>query len=426
MLTSRKIGAGARVIVAGIATLAIIAGGLIAAPAAFAGVDNYPSKWKSVPRDSMFDDWGEYNRECTSWVAWRLHSNNHFEMPFHANADKWGPRAKALGYTVNTTPAVGAVAWWSSMHVAWVEAVNPDKTITIEEYNIGGKGKYDETTIPASRPTGYIHFQDIATSFVNGAYVSYSGNVYRMAGGAPIYVSTWAKWGKKPVGLATAKQWAALRVTPADGTYLRTRTSNKNYQVVGGAPVYISSWDVVGGRKPVVVISDEAVANGGKVGSVWRHLNFFPAGTPYVVASPSNKIYKLADGAAMPVADWASVGGKQPSVTIGDDNIAKAGAELTSPYGHLHGVLVPTVPTITGIAKQGHTLKAVPGIWAPTDVTLSYRWMRNGVSIKNATAATYLLNAHNHGAVITVRITATKTNYLPAVVISAGTAKVIR
>jgi len=177
---SRKSYISARIVAAFIAGLAIVVGAVVVAPAAYAGTDDYPAKWKNATRDSMFDSWGEYNRECTSWVAWRLHGHNKFEMPFHGNADDWGAKAKKLGYTVNKTPAVGSVAWWDTStrsHVAWVEAVNPNNTVTIEEYNIGGSGRYDETTIATASPSGYIHFQDLATSFANGAYITYQNNV---------------------------------------------------------------------------------------------------------------------------------------------------------------------------------------------------------------------------------------------------------
>src|SRR4051812_8163035 len=43
--------------------------------------DDYP--YKDRAQDSGFDPWGEYFRECTSWVAWALHSRNGFEMPFY-------------------------------------------------------------------------------------------------------------------------------------------------------------------------------------------------------------------------------------------------------------------------------------------------------------------------------------------------------
>jgi surface antigen len=127
--------------------------------------DDYPAVWKDAPQDSMFDNWGEYNRECTSFAAWALYSRNGFNMPFHANAIDWGPRAEALGYVVNTTPAPGSIAWSTKPpfgHVAYVEDVE-GSDVYIEEYNEQGTGTYDARTVPSSTFTGYIHFKDIQT-----------------------------------------------------------------------------------------------------------------------------------------------------------------------------------------------------------------------------------------------------------------------
>src|SRR6266542_3646046 len=38
--------------------------------------DDYPGRWKNRPQDSVLDQWREYNRECTSFVAWALYSRN--------------------------------------------------------------------------------------------------------------------------------------------------------------------------------------------------------------------------------------------------------------------------------------------------------------------------------------------------------------
>src|ERR1041385_6923709 len=73
--------------------------------------DDYPSQWRDAAMDSMMDSWKEYNRECTSFVAWRLHARNGFEVPFYGNAADWKSMAAAQGYTVNSSPAVGSVAW---------------------------------------------------------------------------------------------------------------------------------------------------------------------------------------------------------------------------------------------------------------------------------------------------------------------------
>jgi surface antigen len=130
--------------------------------------DDYPAKWKDRPMDSVLDQWREYNRECTSFVAWALYSRNGFNMPFYDNANGWGPDATRRGYTVNSTPAVGSVAWsnagtWG--HVAYVVAASGG-SVTIEEYNEHFTGTYDKRTVAAATFTGYIHFKDQPAEYV--------------------------------------------------------------------------------------------------------------------------------------------------------------------------------------------------------------------------------------------------------------------
>jgi surface antigen len=124
--------------------------------------DDYPAQWRDRPMDSVLDQWREYNRECTSFVAWALYSRNGFSMPFHDNANGWGPDAARRGYAVNSTPAVGSVAWsnagtWG--HVAYVVSVSGG-SVTIEEYNEHFTGTYDKRTVASAAFTGYIHFKD--------------------------------------------------------------------------------------------------------------------------------------------------------------------------------------------------------------------------------------------------------------------------
>jgi surface antigen len=476
MLLSRKLMITARVATAIFVSAAVAAGVIIAAPAAYAGTDDYPSQWKNRARDTTFDSWGEYNRECTSWVAWRLHGHNQFEMPFHANADNWGAKAKKLGYTVNMSPAVGSVAWWDTAtrsHVAWVEAVYPNNTVEIEEYNLGESGKYDQQTIPTSSVSGYIHFQDLATSFVNGSYVEYSGNVYRMAGGAPIYVSSWASFGKTPAGIVSAKQWLGLATVPKDGTFIQGATSKHVYEVVGGAPIYISNWSVVGGAKPVVAIPDASIVNAVKTNVVSRyeHLRFYPTGSAeYVTASPSKKVYQIIGNVAIPVPVAATVPPAtttktasttaptatatpkptatptptpkptttpapkptatptptpttpttpvtvpKPTVTIGDDDIANAGAASTSVYGHLLGYIGLPTPVVTGTVELKHTLRANLGTWASKGYTVTYQWYRNGVAVTGSGAHKSTITPKyraNVGVKFSVKVTATRPNFV--------------
>ena len=114
--------------------------------------DDYPYK-DSQPDFDGGDRWGFYARECTSFVAWRMNQlagkfSNGMSGPNGArglfgNADTWAANARKIGFRVDNTPSVGAVAHFgpnvsgagSSGHVAYVAQVNGDGTIVIEEYN---------------------------------------------------------------------------------------------------------------------------------------------------------------------------------------------------------------------------------------------------------------------------------------------------
>src|SRR5450631_3001319 len=90
--------------------------GHTAASSAVIGND-YPSNLANASKDSLVDPWSFYNRECTSFVAWRLnHSNgvafnDFYGGPKWGNAENWGPTARSLEIVVNNTPTVGSVAW---------------------------------------------------------------------------------------------------------------------------------------------------------------------------------------------------------------------------------------------------------------------------------------------------------------------------
>ena len=140
--------------------------------------DDYPNKDSCAGCHSIrngddhndFNDRLFYYRQCTDFVAWCLRSRNGLENFSNSyggvtwsNAGNWKNAAESLGVVCNNTPAIGAVACWTSGefgHVAWVEAVNGDEVI-IEEYNYGGSTKYNRRPIPADDPTCYIHIKDI-------------------------------------------------------------------------------------------------------------------------------------------------------------------------------------------------------------------------------------------------------------------------
>lgn len=97
--------------------------------------------------------------QCTQW-AWY----NRKDMPSNlGNANTWAARAAAQGFTVNRTPSAGAIfqttsGWYG--HVGYVEAVNPDGSITVTEMNYNYRTYLViRATIPASAVGNfnYIH-----------------------------------------------------------------------------------------------------------------------------------------------------------------------------------------------------------------------------------------------------------------------------
>ena len=158
-----------------VVALVVVAAGLgvstvAAAPAqATAGRNDYPATLAA----GTIDPWRFYARTCTSFVAWRMNHDNGIAFTDMmgggrwGNATNWDANARALGYRVDTTPAVGAIAQWhgsempgsgGSGHVAWVDQVNADGTVLVEEYNYTTRHGYDQRVTTAPR---YLHVADL-------------------------------------------------------------------------------------------------------------------------------------------------------------------------------------------------------------------------------------------------------------------------
>jgi len=123
------------------------------------------------------DKWAFYQGQCTSWAAYRLNQltgagfTDTYKLP---KGQKWGPAAnwktaaQTAGIAVNSTPAVGSIAWYSSNHVAVVEHVNSATSIVISEMNTDYHNGFavhttttTGTTTGSGWPTAFIHIKDV-------------------------------------------------------------------------------------------------------------------------------------------------------------------------------------------------------------------------------------------------------------------------
>ena len=119
------------------------------------------------------DQWLFFQGQCTSWVAYRLNklngiafTNSYGGAGNWGDATKWGSHAGTLGVDVNGTPAVGAVAWYSWGHVAYVEKVNSLTSVDISEMNYDNANGLRVRTITTASawPSGFIHIKDLKVS----------------------------------------------------------------------------------------------------------------------------------------------------------------------------------------------------------------------------------------------------------------------
>ncbi len=118
------------------------------------GVNGNPWNWST----------GGYGyRNCTDWVAYRVRVAGGYVPAGLGNAKLWDDRAPSYGYTVSSTPRVGAAAVSNNGyygHVMYVEAVNGDGSIVVSDYNRAGTGKYDMNQLSAATASNlrYVYF----------------------------------------------------------------------------------------------------------------------------------------------------------------------------------------------------------------------------------------------------------------------------
>jgi len=415
---------------------------LPAAPAqATTGVDDYPANLKAGCQDCLVDPWNFYNRECTSFVAWRL--NNDADLPFHnyylgphwGDASHWKAAAVAAGLVVDTKPNSGAVAWWAAGspgssvgHVAWVKSVT-STSITIEEYNWVHRGAYDTRTIAktdAVYPTGFIHLGDAAVKATVRPEITGTAQV-----GTKLTASTGTF---TPTGATYAFQWYANGVA-VTGATTRTFTPKAaqlgqvlQFQVTaskdGFRPATIRSLKTVAVAPGVLTMTAAPVVSG--TPQVGIQLSTTP-GTWSPAATYGYQWYAgdvaIPDATTSIFTPTAAQKGAviTARVTATRDGYTTAVGTSAATAAVAPGVFVnSTPPAISGVAQVGRPLTATPGTWSPS-AEYAYRWFVDGAPIAGASGTTYTPTADDLRKTLTVQVTASQAGYTTATLSSAAT-----
>lgn len=145
---------------------------------------------------------------------------------------------------------------------------------------------------------GVIHAPTAAGGGVSeGAFLraSDTGRVYRVAGGAPLYVDSWTPFGgPQPTVATTQAAIDAMPAYPRDGTFISDLSNRRMYKIAGGAPEYVSAADannVPGyGTQPIIGVSGWDLAN-------YDHLRPYPVDGTFISNVADGRVYRVAGGA---------------------------------------------------------------------------------------------------------------------------------
>ena len=190
-----------------------------------------------------------------------------------------------------------------------------------------------------TNPWPYIANKPLAStakqSLSDGAYVRVTdnGEIYVIVGGARVYVSSWNNVdGMKNYTDISRTQLDGLKKYPIDGTYVLS-TDGTIYIFAGGAPIAVSNWSNV---NPAVngytKVDKVALDKAGEAGP-WSHVRKTPTDGTYVL-STDGTIYIFAGGAPIAVSTWDNV---DPAVNgyTKVDKVALDKAGEPGPWSHV-------------------------------------------------------------------------------------------
>lgn len=251
------------------------------------------------------------------------------------------------------------------------------------------------TTVPRPTIAGTPGFGKTLTA-VPGTWKPAASLTYQWrVNGAAVQGATSRTW-RLPASAVGHR--VTVTVTGARSGYATTHTTSTPTAAVAASTLRRGSWSIAGertiGQKLTVKVTGWA-------------------------PSPVELRYTwLRSGVAIPGAKGATyipTGtdlGKALSVRVA---VLKAGYTTVRLRSKSFSVGLPLtgapVPTVSGTAAVGKTLRATAGAWTPAPVDLRYQWLRGGRPISGATKPTYLLTPADGGAKIAVRVSGSKRSY---------------
>jgi hypothetical protein len=257
-----------------------------------------------------------------SWTS-TLHADGYLSGVYSSAASGIRDLARAAGTTF-VEPDDIWIADWNGQQTTADPNVASDQWVShrrLHQYEGGHNETHGGVTIDVDND-----FLDGATATTgaflpDGTFAQVAGApaIYRIAGGAPLYVNSWSGFGgPQPVTVISPQQFAALRPVPASGTFLQS-TSGGLYRVAGGAPLLISNPALFGAAPLAVTVDEWDLQN---VSNPAAHLLTRPADSTVVEGLPSDKYWQFKSGAR------TSIPPNPAAVQVDDAGLAQYPAPL--------------------------------------------------------------------------------------------------
>lgn len=390
--------------------------------------------------------WGMYaGHNCTNYVAYRL---IRLGVPTirvgsqTGDAYNWGNLATQHGWQVDSTPAVGSVAWFtassglgsSAGHVAYVESVQGN-LVTVSEDNYGGN--FDWRQYYTSDVSGFIHVERLVgggsstPKVLTPATPAITGTA-RVGSALGVSAGTW-----QPSAVTLRYQWlrggtaipgatgSSYTPVPADqGARLSVRVTGSltGYPTVSRTSTATAAVQPgrMGVPAPVIVgtvqvgqVLTAAAGSWAPSGATLRY-QWLRAGQP--IPGATGRSYTLvAQDQVTAIA--VRVTGSMPGYAT-----TTATSAPTAPVAL--GNLTSVAPTLTGTTQVGRTLTVNTGAWGPSGTAIFVDWFRGTTRIPQGRGATYTLTPSDLGSTITVKVIGKQIGYHTVILATRPTAKV--
>lgn len=304
--------------------------------------------------------WGELEWQCVEFAQRFMiqvygvepYQANGVEVVDHYTQRQGGGLVKITNGTTGTAPQPGDVMSFSSPtnrwgHVAVVASTDIDssgtgsvrlatqndtadgwRTLSITNWKVSAFGSlypYAWLHDPQGRGGGNVDTPPTTTPTPeDGDYVVHDRVTYRIAGGAPVIVTSWAAMGGVTASVISLDDDAfdQLRAVPRDGTFLKAANGTARWRVAGGAPLPVTNCNATGlmGCADSVDIDPTAVARA-NLGGVYGHLSPTIADGTFLKvgdngATGIGTIGRAAGGAVLAVKNCDDLGGCGDWVTV--------------------------------------------------------------------------------------------------------------